>query len=171
MKKGYVLYGLAAVIGVFGWYLWSQYKKAMDFCYQVVGHKVTKLGLSQIVIELYLRLKNKSNIDLTIKSYDINVSINGKHVSTLKSDKPQYIKPKDYTLLTLNVSFNPADVLKNVFNSGIVGIGLDKSKIMVRMYGKITASHANLIEIKDFELDQTMPLSEMIEPKEGEVEC
>lgn len=162
-RKELITIGLIGfgVISAIVTYLAIQAKKLGDYCYNVVGNKITKVGLNQSAFDIYLSVKNKSNINVIVKSYSFNVSINGTYISTIASATPQNLQANSASTFTLSVSFSPAQVLKSAVSTNILSnFILDPSALNISIVGTINIVGTNLITLQDLPININAPLSQ-----------
>jgi LEA14-like dessication related protein len=73
---------------------------------------VNEFALKKAVITVYLKILNKSDIDIKIKSQNYKIKVNDYLVSTMNSVEPVVLKAKDTFELPIKITFNPMEVLK-----------------------------------------------------------
>lgn len=134
IQKKYIIAGLIGILTITGAALYLQYKKLMEYCISFKGVKIVYLGIDNIIFDLYLNFLNKSAIKINIVSQEYKVYLNDKLVSTVDSDKPQVIEPKAKSVISVNVKFNPRQVLTAVNVNELL---LNREKIRLKVDTKI----------------------------------
>ena len=68
--------------GVYGW---QQYQllQNMKVAFVKAGSKITNLSLTNITLSLQLSFTNASAVDITVKDYNFDVSVNGNKIVTV----------------------------------------------------------------------------------------
>lgn len=149
----------------------KQAKLLADYCSDIVSERIKMLTAKRVVIELDFSIKNKSDIDVKVNSYDLIISINSKKVSRLKATVNQELKAKAKSIFTLVVDFVPKDVMKEaVSRDFLAGLLLDKSKVTVSILGYATISH-KAIKIENAPINITMTLAEILAPSPSKEKC
>lgn len=107
--------GAALVLGV-GTYLYQQYALTDMLCYGTKGFKFKKIGLASTTVELNLAIENKGELAIGLKKMIMDVYANGTFVAKINQDISTSITPFGTTLLPVNITFNPKQVVGSVFN-------------------------------------------------------
>lgn len=152
MNKSLVWIGLAAVLGGLAWYGYSQYKKLTNLCYSFTGFEILKLNRERITIQINLRVKNESAIEIKLSSYNLKMYLNGADVATISAKKETVIKPGAFTVLSLLIDVDPKSV-KGLANWDFISkILLDINNVKIRIAGTLTASVAGF-GVKNYPVD------------------
>lgn len=159
MKKLLILATL--LIGTGAAFSYHQAKLLMDYCLSFVGYKVVKLSFKRIIIEMKFQIKNKSNIDITVTSFDFNVYMNGIYATKIKSSKQQIIKADSSSVISLLVDIEPQknkrladlDFLSQALtNIGGIRVGISGT-LSLKAFG---------VSVKDQQVEIEMPLRDML---------
>jgi len=140
MKKVLIISGILVGIGALAWYLKRQANLLMEYCFNMVGYNITTLTRDRITIELKLQIKNKSDLEVTVNSYDFSAYLNGAYVTKIRSNKPQKIAPKGFSVLYLLIDVEPRknkDLSNWAFLSQIL---FDVANIKVKIAGGVSVS-------------------------------
>jgi len=159
MKK-LLLIGLA-IAGTVSAYSYHQYKLLMDYCLSFAGYNVKKLSVKRIIIELTFQIKNKSDIDIKVTSFDFNIYLNGIYATRIKSSKEQIIKANGSSIISLLVDIEPQKNKQlanwNFLSKAISDIG----GIKVKTAGVISLK-AFGASLKNQPVEIEMPLRDML---------
>jgi LEA14-like dessication related protein len=140
MKKVLIISGILVGIGALAWYLKRQANLLMEYCFNFVGYKITTMTRDRITIELQLQIKNKSDLEVTINSYDFSAYLNGAYITKVRSKTPQKIAPKGFSVLSLLIDVEPRknkDLANWAFLSRIL---FDINNITVKISGGVNVS-------------------------------
>ena len=166
MIRSLVIASIVIIAGVTGWHFYTQTKLLADYCFNVVGHRIVKVGWKQVIMEIDFQIYNKSDVQVTIDNYDLGIFINGNFVSKISNQVGQVIAPRGRSIVTLVVDFTPQQALAGIFNLDFLKGALNKEQIIVGISGAVTVSHRG-IRLRNLPVQIELPLSEMI-PKAGE---
>jgi len=105
-----VFFGLGALVIIAG--IIYYFKKGIDSLnnidFYVTKVRLPKVSLTSATIDATIKLMNPSELGFTVKSYKINVGINGRFVATLNgSGLAISIAPKSDVDIPLSVTFDP----------------------------------------------------------------
>ena len=159
MKKILIIAGL--LIGGTSIYSYYQYNQLMKYCLSFVGYKVKQLSLKRIVIELNFRIKNNSDIDIKLTSFDFEICLNGIYATRINSSKDQIIKSRSFSTINLLVDVQPQKNKALASWSFLQKALSDIGGIKVKAEGKITVKAIG-IEAKDQPVSIEMPLRDML---------
>lgn len=120
MNKYWVIGGVTAVVGILTWHFLHQVNLLKKTCFGFNGYTIKELNINKIVIELRLKLRNKSDIAFTLRSYNFDIFINNTKVTTAASNVPQVIDRDSFAPLTLMIDIVPKNILNPAFLSGFL---------------------------------------------------
>ncbi len=117
--------------------------------------------------------KNKSDFDLIVSGYSFDIQVNGSSVATVKHLSQQLVKSNDFSVLNLDIEFNPIDVFKD--NKGklvrfAVDIATNKKNIVFKIIGVISGGALG-VTAKDIPVEMTLTLAEIMSPSEAIEKC
>lgn len=159
MKKPLII--AALLIGAGSLYANQQYKLLMNYGINYVGYKILKLSISRIIIEVKFKIKNRSDIDVLVTSFDFNIFLNGVYATKVKSSKQQIIKAKGFSTITLLVDVEPTKNKELSKWSFLQKALSDIRGIKVKTSGTISAKALG-VSVKNQQLDIEMPLRDML---------
>ena len=113
MSRPLIWMGLAAVVGGLAWYGYSQYKKLTNLCYSFNGFEILKLNRERLTIQINLRVKNESAIEIKLNSYNLKMYLNGAETATVSAKKETVIAPGTFTVLSLLIDVSLASCKLN----------------------------------------------------------
>lgn len=136
MTKGWAIFWsvVIAVVVPFGTAAGIGLYQLSKICYQMGGFKITAFDRNNLYMDIAIRIVNKSFLNLTIKSYDLNFYLNGVKVSNIVNKESKDIIPSAASTLvsTISVSF------KETF--GVVKSADLITNFATMQYDKITLS-------------------------------
>jgi hypothetical protein len=172
-RFGKIVLGLAviAVVTNFAYRIITEAKKLLQYCYEFGGASVRKIGLESIDMDIILNVKNNSKIDMAVTGYDLQIYVNEKYVSTVKSYKNQIFKSGKKEPLRLRLLFNPKEVLKNVINfNNLLSFAIDKSKIIIKVSGYFSVN-AGGVQVDNYPISISSTLQEILAPSPETTKC
>lgn len=155
--KKWLIVGGLSVISISLGLLYLQYRRLMDFTIKIKGITVNSLTQQVINFDLFINFTNNSDLKFEIIEQDTKVYINDKFVTRLANYNKVLVKPKETSVIPINVVFNPNDVLKIVGTSAVamllrpetVNIKLD-IKMKVKLYGiTVSIPYVYMATLKD----------------------
>jgi LEA14-like dessication related protein len=166
---------IAGVIGVTTTvalaYLYLQFKKlkSTKICFK--GLKVKSISGKDVNFDVFLNVNNSSDAKIEIVSQNYDLYLNNKFITKVSNNAPSVIQANADSLLGVNVSFNPSDVLKVIGQSALAMITQPETvkvkldiKLKVKFFGfKISLPIVVEKSIKDLIDAQKAPK----EPKSG----
>lgn len=153
-----VLLGLSGL----GYLWWKSYDLSSKYDFKFKGYKIDISGLKTAKIQLYLDLINKFGKDITIKSYNFDVSLNGVNIANIVNNNLIKLANNQSTPITLVATFNPLLVAKTGLNlQTLQDFFTDKSKIIVGIKGKISTEVLG-ISVNDIPVNVKEPLTSFI---------
>lgn len=119
VKKWLIVGGLGVVsIALAIGYL--QYKKIMNYVLKFKSVKIKKINEKIIDFDLFLFFTNKSDAKFTISEQEYKVYLNDQYVTKLVNSANTIILPKSDSVVGVNVTFQPKEVLdilkQNIFS-------------------------------------------------------
>lgn len=119
VKKWLIVGGLGVVsIALAIGYL--QYKKIMNYVLKFKSVKIKKINEKIVDFDLFLFFTNKSDAKFTISEQEYKVYLNDQYVTKLVNSANAIILPKSDSVVGVNVTFQPKEVLdilkQNIFS-------------------------------------------------------
>lgn len=149
------------IVGGVGGYLLNQYRKLTDICvkYLITRAKVNSLALTKIDITLPIQLENKSDLTATVDGYELDILVNDVKVSEAYSNKFVEINPKGYSIIDVNILFNPLQVLQ-IGLANVADLLNNREQVKIKITGNIIGLKS-VIKIKKFPVTYETNLAEL----------
>ena len=172
-KVGKWVLGLS-IIGVvvgFAYKVMTEAKKLADFCYDFGGYKLTGLSLKEITMDIIVRIKNKSNVNVVLTGYNFKVFVNGVFVSRIINNTSQPISAGSKEPVAFTVMFDPKEALKGVLTlDNILTASVDKNKIIIKISGYFGVNIGG-VRLDNFPLEMQSSLAEILSPSPNTKPC
>jgi hypothetical protein len=172
---------IALIIGGAGLLTWTAvtiYKNVMlllDYCFNPVGYRIISLSLKRFLFEVDLQIKNKSDINVYITGYNFKIYVDGKFATTVHSSTDavtggplrQLLKAKDFSILTLQVDFDPKDVFKAVASVTEIQKAILKPEDMLIGFDGTVSIEVEGVAVKDYAYKDAYSLKYMLPDKDN----
>jgi len=159
--------------GSIGFYVYSNVKMSMKFCYKISGLKITSITSEKIDITLQTKIKNRSDFSVKLKSYKFNIWINEILVATVNQSLTQTIQNLAVSTLNIPVSIEISKLGKLKFKQ-IHTLALlmftQPDKFIVRTEG-VVSGEVQGVTVKDFPIDISMNYNEITAPSTDDDIC
>lgn len=97
--------GVISLFGGLAWHFKVQASRLQNMCFNMAGYRIEKAStFKKIVLTMILRLKNPSDIDITVDSYDLNIFVNKRKVADLKRNFKKEKRIKKRKIFKSNLS-------------------------------------------------------------------
>ena len=110
----YIIAGSIALISITGAFAYLQIKKLTSNIFGFRNLVINKLSLSNTDLNIFFKYLNNSDLTFTIKKQTYDIYINGKYITTASNKLDNVIRPKQESIIGVNVSFNPKEVFSNL---------------------------------------------------------
>lgn len=169
MKISWWIAGGVVLIGgsAAGYYYYTgQIKALKELDFKIVGYKIISVTLDQAVVQLTIRLINKSAFEVKVEDFSVDVYLDNKKVSNIEPVEPFIIPSKDYNG---NASYSDANI--NVkFSPKLIGLDalsiatnyLSKKDMNIRIVGSARLKSSLVTLTVPIEYDTT--LQEILSP-------
>jgi LEA14-like dessication related protein len=149
------------IVGGVGGYLYNQYRKLTDFCVKMLISKVkvNALGITKIDITLPLQLENKSDITATVDGYVFDILVNENKVSTAYSNEFIEISPKGYSVVEINIVFNPLQILQ-IGLANVADLLNNRERVKIKITGNLIGLKS-VIKLKKLPITYETDLKEL----------
>lgn len=143
MNKGVkiVVWSLVTAFGLLGIYAGLGIRKLMSVGYKIIKFQIKRFNLDSISIDLTLKICNPSVLAVDITGYNIDVYLNNKPVSNIKSSTPATLIANGNSLITipLTVLYKTFGVVqsKEIINAFST---MQYSKIFINLQGTLDAT-------------------------------
>jgi LEA14-like dessication related protein len=132
LQKKHYIAGAIGLVTFTGAMAYLQYKRMMDYVVKVRKVDPKKVSAKLISLDMVIDYTNKGNVDIQVESTTSNVYINDKYVTKIELKKPFVIKANSTFPVSINVQFNPSDVL-NALKINLVDVAINPQKINIRV--------------------------------------
>ena len=140
-------------------YVWQQTSKLKNACFFITGGSVNQLSTTNVSITLLAKVKNISDITVTLTDMEIDIYVNDLFITHISSSVNQDIISQAYTTVSLPISFNPDDLLKA--GSATVGdIIANKSNVIIRTSG-IASISAGGVKVDNYPINDEISLQQI----------
>jgi LEA14-like dessication related protein len=120
-KKTIIIVGICAVlvaISVFAYgYIKQQIDKALDYCTKLTKLTIDHVSLQKITLTVYLKIRNRSDLDIKIKNQSYVITANGYAVANLDEKDEVTIKGRAIYEIPITLDIIPSEVLKGVLTN------------------------------------------------------
>ena len=89
--------GLGLIVGLV-YHFKSEYDKIMQYTYKIDKFAVKSFDSSGMVFEMGIIISNPSDVMLKLQSFNFDILINGKYVTTVKNDIEQFVPAKSKSI-------------------------------------------------------------------------
>ncbi len=152
-------------------YLYLQFKKLKETKVCFKGIKVKRISATDVNFDVFVNISNVSKAKLEIVDQNYDLFLNDKFITNVSNHAASIIQPNADSLLGVNISFNPTQVLKIINKNFLAIIAQPESvklkidiKLKVKFFGfKISIPIVVEKSIKDLIDAQKAPK----EPKAG----
>lgn len=139
IEKKHIAIAAISLVSITGAIAYAQYKRLMNYTIKFKKMKVNKVNQSIIDIDLFMLLKNKSDIKFDIKEQDYTVYVNNLLVTKIVNRKPTTVMPNTESEVPANISFNPQVVLAT-FKKSFLDTALNSQGIKIKIDIKLKVS-------------------------------
>lgn len=162
MRKRLLGIGLLGILAGGTWWLIKQARLIFDYDISIINYRIQRLTLSQVIISFLLEVKNKAEIDIIIRGYDIDISLDTVLVSKLKYNVPQLIPSESTGDLTLLVNFDPRRLGEQAATSGLLENLLKMpNDVLLSAIGTVTIENPRTRTIKRIPIELGYTLGEL----------
>jgi hypothetical protein len=141
--------GIAGVLTAIGLTIKREATLLWDYEWSFKNYIIRQISKNRAVIDFYFNVENKSKLEVSIESYDIDLYAEGIYISKLTGGGIQIIKAEGFSTFALRADFVPQDVLKGgnltKFLTAFAGLG----DIQLKFTGSFNASHS-FLKVKKF---------------------
>lgn len=127
----------------YGFYRHFAYQTELlkQFCYKIENYKLLKVTNKSIIMRFDIAIENKSDLEIKISGYDLDLYLNTKKVISVKSKNKVVIKPKSFNNIKVYAEFDPSLKFKLDYLLQLIGyFMISKESIDISVKGKISAS-------------------------------
>jgi len=162
MNKGWYFIGGFIGAGILAYLLLKDLDYSKQFDVKVSGHYLKLNLLKPSELEVYLNIKNKLPVSLTISGYDLDIYLNENLVKNLNSALKQTLVKGEESKIVISTSFSPLKLGKNLFNKeAIKDILSNPTKNYIQIKGKLNINAVGF-DFNNIEVDSKISLSDFI---------
>jgi LEA14-like dessication related protein len=163
---GALIVGLASYTIV---YFKRQVELLKGTCFTFAGGVLKKAGFNSSLVTLYLRVKNRSDIDITILSQSYDVFINDVYVTNVRNENKSLLKAGNTSVLELDIAFSPSALLKAGLQNA-ESLLYSKENLMFTIKTKISAG-SQFVFVNNIAFETKMSLAEYLAPSDTSFVC
>lgn len=134
--KKYIIAGGIAVVSIAASAAYLQYKKLMNYCIGFKSVKIKTLTEQKVDFDVFMNMRNNSNVKIEIESQEYNVYLNDKFVTKASNAITQTIAPESLSVVGVNVQFNPKEVF-SILKLNFRDLLLNRDKIRIKIDVKL----------------------------------
>lgn len=169
LKNSLIIGGILGATTGLIFYFRKQFNLLANSCYAITGGVIHNISLDDTKITIFLKIKNTSQLSLTIENLSLNIYVNNLFVSNILKKEKQTIPSNGSVVIQLDVSFSP----KSLFKAGLANITpllTDKSKLIINIKGTLDAEMPP-VRINKMPIEQTISLQDLLSPKPNTTKC
>ncbi len=107
--------GAASTIA--GLWLYKQVKKMENYDLWFDKLSVRKFDINQLVIDIFMKFTNKSNLNVVLAKQEYDVYANGVFLTTVTNNAPNEVKAMETSTVASRIDVNPKDIIaKGIIN-------------------------------------------------------
>lgn len=164
-KKAVLGVAILGGVSIIGYSIYSFYRKQMlllkDFKWKIYGLKISDVKSNLLKGIIDFRFDSVSDIEITIKSFYLDLYLNGEYIGYINETKENVIPARGYNVLSFEFSINPQYIV-----SDITDILVISSKIKDAMIGL-----EGFIQLKSGFVSATAPIKCNCSMKNYECDC
>lgn len=160
MKRVLIIGGSIALAFGLGYWIYSQYKAVMNYCFNMGGYSLNSLSKDGIDLDVDLEIKNNSSINIQLLSYNLSVYLNGIKTAAITSPVNQTLKPHQFSTVVLKIKITGEDLSKfDLFS--LTNILLDFKNTRIKIVGTLGVSIEG-IKATGVPINIEQPLKDML---------
>ncbi len=176
--KKLAIFGAVVGIGLLAFGLYMHLKReianALNYCYRITGIVPKKISKTLIDIDFYMKVRNKSKLNLIIKGYYFKIYINKIFVAESKNTTEQSMPADGVGQFVFNLTVNPVNIVNkktilDLIKSGVIE-GLINKTAAFTVDGEIYLKHSILPTFK-LPIKETETWKEIITPSPDAEKC
>lgn len=137
IKTVAIVGGIGAVIFALYRYYKKQIKLIEDYDYKIIGVKIKKITVNEVVFDIKYRFFNKSNIEVEINKIFLKVIVEGSEIGYITENEKFVITAKGSSDVNLQISASPQLVFKNILGIGLGGVRRKDLKFTMEGYANM----------------------------------
>jgi hypothetical protein len=141
MKKSLVGFSILGGVAVFGYALYNYAKKQanllQNYDYKIVDFKMDTFDLQKIKGSISVFFGSKSDIEVVIQQFIIDIYFNGRKVGYIEENTPFVIPARGFTTILLNYTINPQLIITNAVDIVSYALKQKDGAISIRGFAKL----------------------------------
>lgn len=137
LKTVAIVGGIGAIVFAIYSYYKKQIKLITQYDYKIIGVKVKKITVNEVVFDIKYRFFNKSNIEVEINKIFLKVIVEGSEIGYITENDNFVIPAKGSSDVDLQISASPQLLFKNILGIGLGGIKRKDLKFTMEGYANI----------------------------------
>lgn len=170
MSKGNTIVKAGMFIGIAGliFGLYTFYKRqlyyVMQYCYKLYKFVPKKFSKDNFQFDLTLKILNRSTFMLQINSYNIDIFIQNKYLTSINRNDINIINPSGVSYINATINIVPKNILDPALLAQLLGYYItDKSKIIISVKGTLNVQ-SSFIKLKKLPIDYSDSLQNLLTP-------
>ena len=164
-KRKAILWGggltVVALLGYIGYAIYKNVSLLSTTHVRVAGVKLNSTNPSAWILTFTLAIENKSTIAIQVTGYNFALYVNGQQMTTATSNAMQSIAPEKTSNITVDATFDPTAVLKNLTSVDFLKSVLASYKdTSLRFAGTVSAQHSG-VSVKNIPVDYTTKVGDL----------
>jgi LEA14-like dessication related protein len=151
LNKVGLFIGVSGVIAGLYLHYKQQIYYATQYCYKIAKIVPQSFSSSSIKFELILKILNRSLFNMVIKSYNLDIYIDGNYITNIRDSRENVIAANGVSLISSNIDIKPSNIL---VSSVILDLAtkylMDKKTIMINVKGHLS--------VKSSFITKTLPI-------------
>lgn len=121
LKNIAIVGGVGAIIFAIYSFYKRQFNLLRQYEYKIIGVKIKKIAVNEVVFDIKYRFFNKSKIEAVVNKIFLKVMVEGVEVGYITENKSFIIPAQGSSDIELQVVGNPDLLLKNILNISLSG--------------------------------------------------
>ncbi len=155
----FAAFGVMAVIT--GVYIYSGMTKLSNAVIKLKKVLFRMPELDIWALDFFFSVENKSDIDLTVTGYVLDMKVNGRHVSTIANKTSQYIAARGISEVEVIALLKPSKLKKESGTLEFIAGLFDYKSMRIDITGHLSVQH-NWMTITDLPVSYSFKLSDML---------
>lgn len=137
VKSLAIVGGIGAIIFAIYSYYKKQLKLITEYDYKIIGVKVKKITVNEVIFDIKYRFFNKSNIEVEVNKIFLKVIVEGSEIGYITENNKFVIPAKGSSDVDLQISASPQLIFKNILGIGLGGVKRKDLKFTMDGYANI----------------------------------
>lgn len=121
LRTAAIIGGVAMIGGAIYAYFKRQYDLLTDFEWRVMDIRFDNVSLNQLKGKITFRFENKSDIEITISNFYMDMYLNNEYIGWLEDTREFVIPSKGFNDIEFGFSVNPQLLIKNALDIATLG--------------------------------------------------